>query len=300
MKLLLLSLLASVALCAQSCNGNKQTSNVTEQSPTENVQPEEKEKAPEFSIKIKKYQKNCIFQLGKKKVYHENNIYVEWPVSGKGFDVKALQSALISCFNIENKDIEKYVNDWAMEATADDGYEGERFLVKKKDEHRYDNEEEEDDDDDVLGLPMYDTGCSMEIVYKGYDANTNIVTFQCFSVVNNGCGMGSCIFPNYEFFTFDTANNHVVSKEDIIANDALAAKELKKQRIGADEYGGLEGLDNIEELPDEFYIDGDNFYSAFTKYEISFGADGCPILGFDVRKCPQVLTPYGKKLFGIK
>lgn len=300
MRLLLLSLLTSAALCAHSCNDNKQASSVTELSSTENVQPEEKEKAPEFSIKIKKYQKDCIFQLGKKKVYHENNIYVEWPVSGKGVDVKALQSALISCFHIENEDIEKYVNDWAMEATADDGYEGDgRFLVKKKDEHRYDTPDE-DDDDDVLGLPMYDTGCAIEIVYKGYDANHKTITFQCFSVVNNGCGMGSCIFPSYEFATFDVDKKKLIAKKDIIADDALAAKELKKQRIGADEYGGLEGLDGIEELPDEFYIEGDTFYSAFTKYEISFGADGCPILGFDVKKCPQVLTPYGKKLFGIK
>ena len=73
MRLLLLSLLTSAALCAQSCNGNTPKSNVTEQSSTENVQPQDK--VPEFSIKIKKYKKKKVLFFVKKSYYSSTTYY---------------------------------------------------------------------------------------------------------------------------------------------------------------------------------------------------------------------------------
>lgn len=300
MKKLLLPLLAAIVLSA--CNGTSQSGNTEENdsisASIDSTSEESNATQSTFFIKTETFSDRRLFQYGDKKVYHENSISIDWPVSAEGFDLKALQKALREAFDINSDDIQKYVKNMVESSTADEGSDLDLVPVSKRDEDRYSEEVEESDDDTFY--PMYDTDYTLNITYQGHDSIHNTVLFENFSVVNNGCGMGSCIFPYYQYLTFDCTNNKVITIDNIIANEKQAVKELKKQRIGSENYGGLDELNSITALPREFYIDGDNVMVVFTKYEISYGADGCPMLGFNVKKCPQVLTEYGKKLFGIE
>lgn len=304
MNKILLPFIASALLCASCGNkseatGDAETDSIEASAVADEDETFEEEEEP-FSLEFKNYSEHLLFKADSKKDnYHENTINIEWPVSGEGIDVKHLQEKLLSRFNIDDKNIEKYVKNWAKNTFSDESANSYTIVKERLPESNNDSEDSEEENDDEY-IPMYDTSCDLDINYLGADKNKKLVTFCCHSVTNNGCGMGSCIFMFNDYATYDYANKKIVTINDIIANRGLAAKALKKQAIFSDQYGGLEGLASIDDVPDNFYIQGDTLVSVFSKYEISYGADGSPELGFDVRKVPNILTEYGKKLFNLE
>lgn len=303
MKKMLLPLVAAALLAAcgnkNDASGDIESDSTITSTPDSIAEPIVEEDTP-LSLTFKEYSEHILFKADsdKRDLYHENTINVKWPVSCEGCDVKLIQAALRKEYNIKETDIQKYVNDWVKNTFADDSAPS-YSIVKERLPERKDSEDDEEESDDEDCMPMYDTDCTVELYCPRSDEKMKVLTFCYQNVVNNGCGLGSCIFMYNHYMTYDYKNDKIVKLDDIIANQSLAAKELKKQCIFADEYGGLEGLREITELPDNFYIEGDTLVSVFQKYEISYGADGCPELGFDVRKNPKVLTEYGKKLFKL-
>lgn len=251
----------------------------------------------EFMLKIKTYADKKLFKVrygDNHLFYHTNEISVDWPETIMGFDGKTLQTALRKLSDIDEEDVSKFVEKWAME-TMPDAMDGSAELTTEHDEKA---DYERDDSDNSDGI-MYDTDCTKRVKFVDVDSIRNIITFEKYSCDNMGCGLGSCIYYFYDYMLYDYANNKVLTKEDLIADEKKAVEQLKDQCIGENEYGGLEGLASIETLPETFFINNDVMMWCFGKYEISFGADGCPQLGFDVKECPEVLTEYGKKIFGI-
>lgn len=304
MKKILLPFIASALLCASCGNkseatGDAETDSIEASAVADGDETFEEEEEP-FSLEFKKYSKYLLYKADSKKdLYHENTISIEWPVSGEGLDVELLQEKLRKAFGIDDKNIEKYVENWVKNTFSESSADSYSIVKERLPESNDDSEDTEEEDEDG-GFPMYDTSCDLDINYLGVDKNKKTLTFCCHDVMNNGCGLGSCIYMSNNYVVYDYEKGKIVKIDDIIANRSLAAKALKKQAIFSDQYGGLEGLANIDDIPDNFYFEGDTLVSVFGKYEISYGADGSPELGFDVRKVPNILTEYGKKLLNLE
>lgn len=255
----------------------------------------------EVDIQIKTYADHKLFLYNHepRHIYHENSVSIDWPEDGHGFDLKALQDLLKSYMKNEGKfdNPRSFVSEYAKNSFIDTGYDWETTEVQDRIE---DSEETMQEDD----LMQFDTDCTFELTCRNINKEQHNITFSIYSCSNLGCGLGSCIYPGYNFIVFDFNKNRALTLEDIFTDQKKVAKELCKQRL--DEEGEpypsdeLDGLPNIEEVSAPFYFVDNIVYFVFAKYEISYGAAGCPSVGIDVTKCPQLLTDYGKEIFGIK
>lgn len=259
----------------------------------------------EIELKIKKYETSKLFlyDFDRKHIYHENTVSVDWPAEGKGFDIKALQDSLLSQmqYYFETTDVRKFVDEYASNQTSECGLDWGMKEVKERLDDEENIEESEDEEEPIM---QFDTQCTYEIRFCGIDKNSKLITFSIFSLDDVGCGLGSCIYYGYDYIVFDYVKNKIVTYADIFKSESAVIKELNKQRLndfGEEwEEGEIEGLPNINSLPNSMYISDNRVYFVFSKYEISYGAAGCPEVGIDVTKCPQLLTDYGKKMFNIK
>lgn len=297
LSLLVLSLLTACGNMTQPSSGDSDTDSISAQSDTTVAEANN----DSLQLKFKVYSDHALYKadIKQKNIYHENTISICWPVSAVGTDVKQLQKALRKAFRLGNGDIEKFVHEWANNTFVETTIESYTKVTERLGRNEGISLSDDEEDGDEYEV-QYDTSCEKEIHYVGQDSKRKLLTYSWHHSTDNGCGLGSCIYYGTDYLVYDYANNKVVRISDIIANQALAADELREQCIFSDQYGGLEGLSSIKSLPDNFYLQNDTIVSVFTKYEISFGADGCPELGFDVKANPAILTPYGKQLFGIK
>lgn len=286
----------AVASCGKQANTEATADSLTVE---ENAAPtvEEVVSDPVYNLEIKTYAKNMLFKYdyAKKNLYHENNIAVEWPVKADGFDVKALQAAILENSRLSGSDIQKIVDDWARNESPDSGIGFDMEPVSKRvEESTEDTAGEEEEDDEAMFY--FDTDCNLHISCLGVDSLHQYVTFQSIWSENNGCGLGSCVFMGYNYLTFDCTTNKVVQLFDVVKDESTVLKQLKKQNVDED----CEGLEGVESLPDTFYLYGNNIVFVFDKYEITYGAAGCPHLAVDLTKYASALTPYGKKLLGLE
>lgn len=257
----------------------------------------------DIQIKTLEDYKLFLYSYEPRHIYHENRVSVQWPIEGKGFDLKKLQDILLSHMNEfgEVKSPYEFVNKYANNAFAEVGYEWSLKEVSERTEDDNNQSAENDDEEDIM---QYDTDCTFELKCDNLDKEHHLFTFCVFNCTNNGCGLGSCIYFGYDYIVFDYVKNKVITSADIFKDETAVIKELNKQRInefGEEwEEGEIEGLPNIDSLPGSMYIVDNNVYFVFDKYEITYGAAGCPIVGMNVTKNPQLLTDYGKKMFNIK
>ncbi len=305
MKRLLLFLLPLALMTLMACSNHQ--ANSGDDVPNDTIAEDsltQVESVGEVSLKTKTYSAHQLFKchFGRKVLYHENTISIDWVEDSEGFDQEALENALAKFLNMKDHNIKKYVNDWAKNTFADVEYGDDLAPVAEKDEETPDDADDDmnnESEDEIINYPQYNTDCSLEVNYIHRDDNLPIFAFRKSIIENNGCGLGSCIFMGYDNLTFDYNLNRVITLYDIIANESIALRELKKQQIGAEDYACISGLDDLKELPADFYITGDVIYCCFSKYEIACGMDGCPSIGFSVKKHPEMLTDYGKALFGL-
>lgn len=295
LKIIVPAMAAIMMACTGKNNANNGATNATDSIAADTTEMAAEDSA--FNIKVKTYADKKLFKMrydGSHLFYHTNTISIDWPELIEGCDAKPLYAALNMMVGIKGEDVGSFVRSWAMN-NIPDGLEVQvtAELAKKRDEQAdYDRE------DGVSA--MYDTECTRRVKFLEADTTKHIVSFEYYTYDDNGCGLGSCVNFFYDYLLYDYSVGKVLVKEDIIANEREAVRQLKKQCIGGDEYGGLEELSSITRLPDTFFFDGSVIMWCFSKYEVSYGADGCPKVGFDVRKCPNVLTDYGKKLFGVE
>lgn len=255
----------------------------------------------DVDIQIKTYADHKLFLYSYKPrhIYHENSVSIDWPEDGHGFDLKALQDTLKSYLKNEGTfdNPHSFVSEYAKNSFIDTGFDWDTTEVPE----RIDDDEETMQDDNLM---QFDTDCTFELTCRNINKKQHNITFSIYSYSNLGCGLGSCTYPGYDFVVFDYQKNRTLEFEDIFTDQKKVAKELCKQRL--DEEGEpypsdeLIGLNNIDEISAPFYFADNIVYFVFAKYEISYGAAGCPSVGIDVTKCPQLLTDYAKEIFGIK
>lgn len=264
-------------------------------------QEEKTDTVPVYELKVDTYSSHMLFKYDydKKNLYHENTIVVEWPVFARDFDIEALRTAILDNFRISGTNIQDIVDDWAKNETADSGYGFDLVPVSKRVEESVgetvsETEVGEDGDMDEASM-YYDTDCNLHIACLKFDPLHHYVVYHSIWSEDKGCGLGSCVLLGYNYLTFDCETNKVVRLSDVVKDKAFVLKQLKMQNAEAD----YEGLENVDELPDVFYIEGKRLVFVFDKYEITFGAAGCPHLTVDFTKYASALTPYGQKLLGL-
>lgn len=261
-----------------------------------------------FSVEFKTYAKNTLFKADTKTkdLYHENSISIQWPVKAEGLNIKLLCAALAHLIDAgDMTDPQAYVDQWANEVHVDHGWDISYTMIDQEQTEEdtteelpeQENGEAGDDEFDELAM-QYDTRYSISLNCSGTDSVNHLITFVHDFAEDNGCGLGSCVYFGFYYLVYDYMNNRVVEITDLIADEEEALKQLREQAIteGEDDYD----LEGVTELPQNFFIDGNNIVFQFDKYEISYGAAGCPTVGFDATVAPNALTEYGKQVFGIK
>lgn len=289
-------LITLVSLLLSGCNGQSKASNdFAPDSVCTADSVIEVDSKTKLSIEIKTYEKTRLLlaDYEPRNIYHENSISIEWPESAEGINLDSLQKALKSMLPFEGQgNVRKIVDRWCDEMFADGGYDWEYTEVKER--------EDKEVNEEADSIMQYDTECSFNLVFDGIDTLHHIISFTSTFHDNNGCGMGACIFYTHNYLNYDYIANKEITVDDLFLHRSKAAQQMKKQCISLEDYDDFDGLERQTDVPDKFFIMGDTVYFTFEKYEITYGAAGCPSVGFDIRKCPEILTDYGKKLFGIK
>lgn len=295
--------LALGALLLTACGKQKENTESSDSTKVENPTGEnevQESEAPEtvYKINIKHLKEYKLFEYKSvtKNIYHENTYTVDWPMSAEGFDVTILQNELKKWMGIDQKqDVEKYIKEWAK-TEGPEGGDYPLTEVKKESELTDSQKAAAEECQEDPYEYQYSTERSQNVEMLSNDSINHIVTFQERFINNVGSGVGAGVFYGYTYFTFDYESMKVVNLKDIVSDEKTVVKQMKTQNKDAD----YEGLPNVTDLPSAWYISGNSLVFVFGKYEISFGADGCPNLYVNMKKCPKALTEYGKKLLGIE
>lgn len=262
------------------------------------------ERIDTINIKFKEYRKRLLFESDTIKYeHHENYVFIEWPDSIDGFDVKNIQAVLRDELEMGDRSVESFVNYW-LRNTFGDCFAPPYTIVKKFSINPDTLNERE-------SMDYFCGGTKSTLVVKcaGIDRARKFITYYIAIELRDG-PMNMHIHGSTKYITYDYANNKVVKFDDLIKSRKLASKELMKQFLGVhiEDYNLhsyekveskgylLEGVTEKDLVTDVFHVKKDTFVMVFPKYSISYGGTGAPEVGFDVTKNPSILTEYGKKL----
>lgn len=225
-----------------------------------------------------------------------STMLLDWPVSANGYDITPLQQAVweIRFSGKPAKNIQKEVDKYVRNASPEGGWvDCEMTFIPNYDPNKdaIDQEPLRDPDGEYPEEVQYDASTSVDVYLENVDELRHLVTYSSRFIDNAGCGMGSCIQMSLSYMVYDYVDMKVIKLKDIVAKPSVVAKKLYK--MYHEENEGLSQSD----LTENFYIDDKGqLVFVYQKYEISFGAAGCPELTIDPEQFPDALTEYGKKI----
>ena len=243
------------------------------------------------TIKKKFYYKaNCDRNL-----YAEATYAIQWPVSAGTYNIEPLQNELAKiCFN------KKYTEINSMLMTAGKKFPmqdvGSWTCVKSKGESEYADGGEIEDD-----YPMFPPSYGVEIKFVSCNEESGLVRYDVIENFDAGTGVGAGFSEVENFVYYDTKHEKVIHFNDVFVSGAKPKLKqmLKTKPILTDVNKSDLWLNELSDVPTNFYFKGDKLYFVFSKYEIAPGCCGNVRLGLKISDIRNLITPEACELFGI-